>query len=532
MLVFLAFVAFKYDEKTVVAMSLLIILGQRTYPQQPYGGGYATGWDHVSRNRVEVAVVTINMVYGQQQNKQTQVPNTQQPDKPGFTYASTYGYGQQGKGYDKEWYGSGTGATHTVGLENGCSYVDLIGGPLVNDLLFLAGTNRADYVFQQPEEIRDGGPLTFCDTVSHVVSTFRSELNSLSEFQFVWRPYDDILHQLPDMPRTVLYTSNPTHIGQNPHVFPNDEGRVQMLMDGMSQVYQRSNEDPVRDLGGRYMEYANATHHMSYQPTYGSQIVGSQVPPMTQQVRRRGRGANVGQVNQTDQMEYRPNMPSPTTHIGKFSQFIIPNDEGEELVEESEDDEGGSQDVGSTSSIPIARQKQPRKDAVRLAPREPTRRSQLVKKTSSWVFQKWRRTTKNVRSSTSAEQQQPPEQMAYARADQPGSYIPNRRSIHQQRVGKWVILDDESENWSNDVEEFFVNGDAPFCYSGVFNTPLQLDRRFWGTLLGYTCNEYLTPEHIDGWVGRMMQWRHRQQQTEGASQMHWSILPPRFFTNW
>ncbi|KAL8261132.1 hypothetical protein R6Q59_025181 [Mikania micrantha] len=101
MLVFLAFVAFKYDEKTVVAMSLLIILGQRTYPQQPYGGGYATGWDHVSRNRVEVAVVTINMVYGQQQNKQTQVPNTQQPDKPGFTYASTYGYGQQGKGYDK-----------------------------------------------------------------------------------------------------------------------------------------------------------------------------------------------------------------------------------------------------------------------------------------------------------------------------------------------------------------------------------------------------------------------------------------------
>ncbi|KAL8214206.1 hypothetical protein R6Q57_003655 [Mikania cordata] len=35
--------------------------------------------------------------------------------------------------------------------------------------------------------------------------------------------------------------------------------------------------------------------------------------------------------------------------------------------------------------------------------------------------------------------------------------------------------------------------------------------------------------HIEGWVGRMMQWRHRQQQTEGASQMHWSILPPRFF---
>ncbi|KAD1443139.1 hypothetical protein E3N88_42824 [Mikania micrantha] len=155
--------------------------------------------------------------------------------------------------------------------------------------------------------------------------------------------------------------------------------------------------------------------------------------------------------------------------------------------------------------------------------------SQPVKKTSSWVFQKWRRASKNVGSSTSAEEQQPPEQMAYAHADQPESYIPNRRSVHQQRVGKWAILDDESKNWSNDAKEFFVNGDAPFCYSGVFNTPLQLDRCFWGTLLGYACNRYLTPEHIEGWVGRMMQWRHRQQQTAGGSQMRWSILPPRFF---
>ncbi|KAD2804833.1 hypothetical protein E3N88_38210 [Mikania micrantha] len=31
--------------------------------------------------------------------------------------------------------------------------------PLVNDLLFLAGSHRADYVFQQPKEIRDGGLL-------------------------------------------------------------------------------------------------------------------------------------------------------------------------------------------------------------------------------------------------------------------------------------------------------------------------------------------------------------------------------------
>ncbi|KAD3337359.1 hypothetical protein E3N88_32879 [Mikania micrantha] len=45
------------------------------------------------------------------------------------------------------------------------------------------------------------GPLTFRDTASHVVSTYRSELNSLSEFQFIWRPYDDILHQLPNICR-------------------------------------------------------------------------------------------------------------------------------------------------------------------------------------------------------------------------------------------------------------------------------------------------------------------------------------------
>ncbi|KAD3337884.1 hypothetical protein E3N88_33405 [Mikania micrantha] len=245
--------------------------------------------------------------------------------------------------------------------------------------------------------------------------------------------------------RTVLYTSNPTHIDRNPQVFPNDGGRVQMLMDGMSQVYQISNENPVRDLAGRYMEYANARHHMSYQPTYESQSVGAQVPPMTQRVRRRGRGANVGQTTQTiptDQMVYRPTMPSHDTHVGESSQFNIPNFdlfgsplafdnmqmggsssqfdptpqvdftspafqmpfynnldslstqyfqpdsyqrptrqqhsqqinidlnlefedqvEDEELEDESEDDEMGSQDVGGSSSMPIARRKQPRKNA-------------------------------------------------------------------------------------------------------------------------------------------------------------------------
>ncbi|KAL8216049.1 hypothetical protein R6Q57_022886 [Mikania cordata] len=70
-------------------------------------------------------------------------------------------------------------------------------------------------------------------------------------------------------------------------------------------------------------------------------------------------------------------------------------------------------------------------------------------------------------------------------------------SVHRQRVRKWAILDDESEKWSTNVEEFYLNGDAPFCYSGVFNTPLPLDRSFWGTILGYTCNGYLRPEVIE-----------------------------------
>ncbi|KAD2804669.1 hypothetical protein E3N88_38046 [Mikania micrantha] len=100
--------------------------------------------------------------------------------------------------------------------------------------------------------------------------------------------------------------------------------------------------------------------------------------------------------------------------------------------------------------------------------------SQPVKKTSSWVIQKWKRPSKNVGSSTSSGHEPPPQidQMAYTHANQPMGFVPNIRSVHQQSVRKWAILDDESENWSND--------------------------------------------HIEGWVGRMMQWRRRQQQNEAA----------------
>ncbi|KAL8237077.1 hypothetical protein R6Q59_018158 [Mikania micrantha] len=160
--------------------------------------------------------------------------------------------------------------------------------------------------------------------------------------------------------------------------------------------------------------------------------------------------------------------------------------------------------------------------------------SQPVQKASTWVFQKWRRTTKNASSSASSAHEQPQEeqpQEEQPQEEQPQEepeYTHNRRSVHRQRVRKWAILDDESENWSTNVEQFYLDGDAPFCYSGVFNTPLPLDRSFWGTLLGYTSNGYLRPEHIQGWVGRMMNWRQRQLQ-KGATNMRWSILPPQFY---
>ncbi|KAL8259339.1 hypothetical protein R6Q59_027292 [Mikania micrantha] len=156
--------------------------------------------------------------------------------------------------------------------------------------------------------------------------------------------------------------------------------------------------------------------------------------------------------------------------------------------------------------------------------------SQPVQKASTWVFQKWRRTTKNASSSTSAfhEEQPREEQPQEEQPQEEPEYTHNRRSVHRQRVSKWAILDDESENWCTNVEQFYLNGDAPLCYSGVFNTHLPLDCSFWGTMLGYTSNGYRRPEHIQGWVGRMMNWRQRQQQ-KGAIDMRWSIMPPQFY---
>ncbi|KAD5960254.1 hypothetical protein E3N88_11726 [Mikania micrantha] len=188
-----------------------------------------------------------------------------------------------------------------------------------------------------------------CHRIS--VSTYRSELNSLSEFQFVWKPYDDILHQLPDMCRNGQDCWRSQTFLICWHIV---EPHLPSKMDGMSQVYKRSNEDPVRDLAGRYMEYANARHHMSYQPTYKSQSVFSQVPPMTLRVRRRGHGAKQTRPIKWDTLYfYQESCQRPTRNLNSQQINIDLNlefeelAEGEELVEESEDDEIGSQDVGA-----------------------------------------------------------------------------------------------------------------------------------------------------------------------------------------
>ncbi|KAL8209864.1 hypothetical protein R6Q57_006596 [Mikania cordata] len=73
--------------------------GQPTYPQQPYGGGYASGWDQSSGQQAQGGGGGGYDYYGQQQSQQTQPPGG-----PGSTDASTYGYGQQGQGYGQDGY--------------------------------------------------------------------------------------------------------------------------------------------------------------------------------------------------------------------------------------------------------------------------------------------------------------------------------------------------------------------------------------------------------------------------------------------
>ncbi|KAK9065557.1 hypothetical protein SSX86_014958 [Deinandra increscens subsp. villosa] len=72
--------------------------GQPAYPQQPYGGGYAAGWDQSSAQQTQAGGGGYDY-YGQQQSQQTQPPGG-----PGSTDTSSYGYSQQGQGYGQDGY--------------------------------------------------------------------------------------------------------------------------------------------------------------------------------------------------------------------------------------------------------------------------------------------------------------------------------------------------------------------------------------------------------------------------------------------
>jgi hypothetical protein len=96
---------------------------------------------------------------------------------------------------------------------------------------------------------------------------------------------------------------------------------------------------------------------------------------------------------------------------------------------------------------------------------------------SSWILNKWRRSSKHDGSSSSGTanpQEFPVEQ----------NFTANRRSVHRENTRKWAIMDDESYNWSENVVDFYNNGDSQFCYSVVFFSNLKLDKQFWGALLG------------------------------------------------
>ncbi|KAK9061312.1 hypothetical protein SSX86_018492 [Deinandra increscens subsp. villosa] len=66
---------------------------------QPYGGGYAAGWDRSSAQQTRGGDGGGYDYSGQQQSQQTKPPGG-----PGSTDTSTYGYSQQGQGYGQDGY--------------------------------------------------------------------------------------------------------------------------------------------------------------------------------------------------------------------------------------------------------------------------------------------------------------------------------------------------------------------------------------------------------------------------------------------
>ncbi|KAL8239513.1 hypothetical protein R6Q59_016080 [Mikania micrantha] len=105
--------------------------------------------------------------------------------------------------------------------------------------------------------------------------------------------------------------------------------------------------------------------------------------------------------------------------------------------------------------------------------------SQPTDKPSKWILSKWRTLESNTEGSSDHHHENA------GRVNEP------------VKKRKWAILDDESDNWSNDVVEFYQNGNSTYCYSAVFFKNERLDKQFWGTLLGYGCNGNLLSNHVE-----------------------------------
>ncbi|KAK9072332.1 hypothetical protein SSX86_008766 [Deinandra increscens subsp. villosa] len=109
---------------------------------------------------------------------------------------------------------------------------------------------------------------------------------------------------------------------------------------------------------------------------------------------------------------------------------------------------------------------------------QPNRNSDLIRPL-------WRFSKKNLSSSSGCSERnediEEVEPRVYAQekliAKPPTEPLAKRR--------RWAIPDDECDNWSKDVLEFYNNGDQPYCYSALFFQEIKLDKSFWGPLLGY-----------------------------------------------
>ncbi|KAK1430764.1 hypothetical protein QVD17_13753 [Tagetes erecta] len=123
---------------------------------------------------------------------------------------------------------------------------------------------------------------------------------------------------------TVEYITNPAYQASNPRGFQNDGQRMTMLMDGMSQFYQRSGDEMGTNMATRYMDFAHADHG-GYLPTHVVENpVYYQLPPVPHRARRRGRGrGRVGRMDVEDNVG-QENMEASSTTNYSSSQILSP----------------------------------------------------------------------------------------------------------------------------------------------------------------------------------------------------------------